>query len=175
MNTEKLKAQLITDEGKINYIYSDLDGKPTWPNRDKGNPTFGIGHKLINKDLEWQSWQQLKPNGKITVSNERIDEVFEQDKNICINNCQEVFDNFDKMIEELQIILANMMFNMGKTHFLGFKNFILAIKSANYLTAAFEMKDSDWYNQVPVRAERLRKRMMKLGLTKSISLTIPKK
>ena len=166
MNTEKLKEQLTADEDRKNYIYSDIDGKPTWPNRDKGNPTFGIGHKLISKDLEWHSWQKLQPSSKLTISNERIDEVFEQDKDICINNCQEVFNDFDKMIEELQLILANMMFNMGKPHFLGFKKFILAIKSANYLTAAIEMKDSDWYNEVPVRVERLRKRMVQLGITK---------
>lgn len=166
MDLEKLKEQLIADEGRRNCIYSDLDGKPTWPGRDKGNPTFGIGHKLTVKDPEWYSYQKLQPGSKLIVSDERIDEVFNIDIDCCVADCRKVFDDFQKMLQELQLILANMMFNLGYKRFLGFHNFILAINSTNYLTAAIEMKDSDWYNEVTNRADRLRKRIVKLALTR---------
>ncbi|HOA82266.1 MAG TPA: hypothetical protein PKK61_14570 [Defluviitaleaceae bacterium] len=164
MNLEKLKQELIEYEGKVSFVYSDLDGKPTWPGRDKGNPTFGIGHKLTPKDVEWYAYKNLDHGGELPISNERINEIFEKDLQVCLQDCRVVFYDFDKKPEELQLIIANMMFALGRTKFFGFEHFILAIKTANYLEAASYLRDSKWWANNTTRVEKLRKRL--LALTK---------
>jgi len=177
MDSQKLKEQLIADEGRVNFIYADKDGKPTWPGRkilnkktgqleDAGNPTFGIGHKLTKKDPEWYTFKNLQPGGKMVVTEERIDNAYKKDSEIAISECCKIFPDFDKMSEKLQLILANMMFDRGANNFSEFYNFILAVKTANYINAASEMRNSKWWTDDVThnRAEKLRKRILELSV-----------
>ena len=61
--------------------------------------------------------------------------------------------------EEVQHILANMMFNMGRPRLSGFKKFNAAVAAGEWEEAAEEMIDSRWYRQVTNRADRLVTRM----------------
>ena len=61
--------------------------------------------------------------------------------------------------DEVQQILVNMMFNMGRTRLSKFKKFNAAIQEGDWKTAAVEGRDSLWYRQVTNRAERLMSRM----------------
>ena len=182
MDIQKLKEQLIADEGKVNFVYSDADGNPTWPGRKifiagklekDGNPTFGIGHKLTPKDLEWHAFKMLQPGGTLSISDERIEEVFKKDYESAIFQCCKVFPDFDRILEELQLILVNMMFNLGAINFSEFYKFILAVKTGNYINAASEMRDSKWWRDhaTHTRAEKLRKRMMRLSICRFTNLT----
>lgn len=184
MNLQKLKEQLIADEGRVNFIYSDKDGQPTWPGRkiinkktgkleDAGNPTFGIGHKLTPKDPEWYAFKTLRPGAKMLVTEDRIESAYIKDSESAISECCKVFPDFDKILEELQLIIANMMFNLGSLNFSEFYKFILAVKTGNYINAASEMRDSKWWRDEAThnRAERLRKRMMALSICRFINLT----
>jgi len=153
MNLKKLKEQLIIDEGCKYEIYLD----------SKGLPTFGIGHLLTKDDIEYQPYMNLKKGGKIKISKERVDEVFERDVKIACEDCKIIFDDFDNIPSELQEILANMAFNLGRKNLSKFVNFIKAIKSKNYKLAAKEMKNSLWYEQVGNRAKRLCERMNKFA------------
>ena len=63
---------------------------------------------------------------------------------------------------ELQEVLVNMMFNLGRTRLGKFKKFIGAINEANWSEAAIEMMDSRWATQVGPRANRLRDRVSTL-------------
>ena len=163
MNIDALKKQLTIDEGRINFVYSDLDGKPTWPNRDKGNPTFGIGHLLTKHDIEFFTFNRLAKGGKLSISDERIDQVFEKDVNLCIKDCHQLFEKFEQLPEDVQQILANMMFNLGLSKLTKFKHLICSINEKNYKIAAKEMKDSDWFEQTKNRAKRLVARMSKVA------------
>jgi lysozyme len=51
--------------------------------------------------------------------------------------------------------LVDMMFNLGKTKFRGFKKMIAALKERNFKKAAMEMLDSKWATQVGYRANDL--------------------
>lgn len=153
MNIEKLKKQLIIDEGRKDHIYLDTEGKPT----------FGVGHLLTKKDVEWQPYHALAKGGKLFVSEERIDKALESDIRIAISSCCDMFDDFSDFDEEIKQIIANMMFNMGYSRLLGFKEFRAAIESKNYKLAAKEMKDSKWYKQTKDRAKRLVARMDKFA------------
>ena len=52
-----------------------------------------------------------------------------------------------------------MMFNMGRTRLTGFKKHVAALQAGDWKEAAVEGRDSKWYRQVTVRAERLMKRL----------------
>ena len=53
-----------------------------------------------------------------------------------------------------------MCFNLGYPRLSKFKNFLAAMQENDFETAAVEMMDSKWANQVGKRAERLKQRVL---------------
>jgi lysozyme len=143
MDIEKLRKQLEIDEGRIEKIYED----------HLGYPTFGIGHLIKESDPEYG-----KPIDT-PVSASRVNEAFDSDIQTVLFDCQKLYPNFDHLPEEAQQIIANMMFNLGYTRLSKFKNMKMAVDQKNWKQAAVEMMDSRWYRQVPNRAGRLVERM----------------
>ena len=143
MDIDKLRQELEYDEGVEYKIYHD----------HKGYPTFGIGHLVTQSDPEFS-----QPLGT-PVSEERVAECFNQDIETTISECKILYDNFDELPEEVQRIIANMMFNMGRPRLSRFHKMKQAIDSGDWSEAAAQMKDSRWYNQVTNRAQRLVDRM----------------
>ena len=143
MNIVQLRKELEVDEGRIEEIYAD----------HLGYPTFGIGHLILTSDPE--NGQSLGT----PVSAERVNEVFEKDVQVVLKDCEILYPDFYEKPEEVQLIVANMMFNMGRTRLTKFKNMKKAVDAKNYMLAADEMMDSNWYKQVTNRADRLVQRM----------------
>ena len=143
MNTEQLRNELEIDEGVKYEIYLD----------HLGLPTFGIGHLVTEDDPE--HGQEVGT----AVSEERVAEVFESDVQITLDECQRLYDDFDDLPEECQLIIANMMFNMGRPRLSQFKGMKRGVDARDWNAAADEMVDSKWYRQVTNRADRLVTRM----------------
>ena len=143
MNVEQLRDTLKVDEGCVNSIYLD----------HLNLPTLGIGH-LIN---EWDE-EYGKPVGT-PVSEERVNELFDKDIQITIDECEQLFGNFQDLPEEVQQILANMMFNLGRPRLSKFKKLCKAVAEKNWKECAIQMEDSKWHKQVTKRADRLISRM----------------
>jgi lysozyme len=143
MNLESLKKQLEIDEGVKHDIYLD----------HLGYPTFGIGHLITKSDPE--SGQAVGT----TVSDERVTQAFESDVVSVIEDCKKLYDDFDELPEEAQQIIANMMFNMGRTRLSKFRGMKRGVDARDWNAAADEMVDSKWYRQVNNRANRLVQRM----------------
>jgi len=59
-----------------------------------------------------------------------------------------------------QMVIVDMVFNMGLPRFLGFKRLNAALMIQDYVAAPHEMKDSKWYDQVGRRARKLRAIML---------------
>ena len=143
MNIEQLREELKIDEGVKYEIYLD----------HLGLPTCGIGHLIQSTDPE----HGLEVGTK--VDEERVNELFDQDVEVTINECRLLYNNFDDLPEEVQRIIANMMFNMGRPRLSRFHKMKQAVDSGDWSEAAAQMKDSRWYNQVTNRAQRLVDRM----------------
>ena len=118
-----------------------------------GLPTCGIGHLIQSTDPE----HGLEVGKK--VDEERVNELFDQDVEVTTNECRLLYNNFDDLPEEVQRIIANMMFNMGRPRLSRFHKMKQAVDSGDWSEAAAQMKDSRWYNQVTNRAQRLVDRM----------------
>ena len=149
MNVEQLRDTLKVDEGCVNSIYLDhLNLK-----------TVGIGHLLTEWDEEYD-----KPVGT-PVSEERVNELFDKDVQVTIEECEQLFGNFQDLPEEVQQILANMMFNLGRPRLSKFRRLCKAVAERDWQEAAVQMEDSKWHKQVPNRANRLISRMKAVDST----------
>lgn len=143
MNIDNLREQLKIDEGVKYEIYLDhLD-----------LPTFGIGHLVLESDQEYE-----EPVGT-PVSEERVNECFERDVEIVLSDCETLYPDYYDLPEEVQQIIANMMFNMGRPRLSKFKGMKRGVDAQDWNAAADEMVDSAWYRQVTNRADRLVERM----------------
>tara|TARA_A200000113_G_scaffold26746_1_gene22498 strand:- start:3695 stop:4138 length:444 start_codon:yes stop_codon:yes gene_type:complete len=143
MNIEQLKKDLIEDEGVKHEIYLD----------HLGLPTHGIGHLITEWDEEYG-----KPVGT-PVSEERVNQCFEVDVQGTIKECKLLYNDFDDLPEEVQLIIANMMYNMGRPRLSRFHKMKKAVDNRDWYEAAYEMTDSKWAKQVPNRSHRLIDRM----------------
>ena len=143
MDIEILKQELTADEGCKYEIYLD----------HLGYKTFGIGHLCKATDPE----NYLEVGAE--VSKDRVDECFVDDIEKVIEDCTILYDDFYVFPEEVQLIIANMMFNLGRTRLSKFVKMREAIMDGNWIEAGIQMEDSKWAKQVPNRAERLCERM----------------
>jgi lysozyme len=143
MDLEILKKQLTEDEGCKYEIYLD----------HLGYKTFGIGHLCKATDPE----NDLEVGSE--VSKERVDECFLNDIDKVIEDCTILYDDFYTLPDEAQLIVANMMFNLGRPRLTNFIRMRKAIEESNFAEAKIQMLDSKWAKQVPNRAERLSERM----------------
>ena len=97
------------------------------------------------------------------VSEERVHECLEKDLDIVLKDCEILYPDFDNLPEEVQHIIANMMFNLGRPRLSAFKGMKKGVDTKDWNKAADEMVDSKWYKQVTNRANRLVERMRKVN------------
>lgn len=147
MDLNRLREEIAADEGIKHEIYLD----------HLGLPTFGIGHLVTDSDPEHDSPVGTK------VSEERVVEAFDTDVEIVLNDCAKLYEDFEELPEEVQLIIANMMFNMGRPRLSKFKGMKAGVDARDWNKAADEMVDSRWYRQVTNRADRLVQRMRALA------------
>ena len=147
MNKDKLREELAEDEGCKFEVYLD----------HLGLPTFGIGHLVVEQDPEYGHAVGTP------VDEERVRQVFNLDIASTLDECQVLYSDFDELPEEAQLIIANMMFNMGRPRLSKFKGMKAGVDARDWNRAADEMVDSRWHDQVPNRAKRLVKRMRALN------------
>tara|TARA_R100001510_G_C7636244_1_gene194380 strand:- start:419 stop:859 length:441 start_codon:yes stop_codon:yes gene_type:complete len=139
MDIDKLRDQLKIDEGCVHSVYLD----------HLNLPTCAIGHLITEWDEEYG-----KPVGT-PISDDRVNELFDKDVQITIDECKILFDDFDELPEEAKQIIANLMFNMGRPRLSKFVKFRQAVRERNWIEAGNQLKDSRYYQQVTARADRL--------------------
>lgn len=144
VRVEILYEEIKADEGEVLEIYLD----------HLGYPTFGVGHLIKRGDPE-----EGEPVGT-PITGERSREAFEVDIWTAIDDCEQLYGNdFGFWPEEVQHVLINMMFNMGRTRMGKFKKMNAHLACKEWSNAAVEGRDSLWYKQVTNRAERLMTRL----------------
>ena len=154
LDREKLKAQLIKHEGKKSKVYIDT----------KGHPTIGVGFNLDRTGAKAKiealglDYAKVK-SGEQELSEANIMSLLNDDMDTAVADCQAVFPKFTDLSDVRQRVLADMMFNLGKAKFEGFKKMIAAIKGGDFAKAADEMENSQWYVQVATRGKILVKMM----------------
>jgi lysozyme len=149
MNLATLQDEISNDEGVVYELYRC----------SLGHLTGGIGHLIT----EWDEDYYGKPIG-YPVPQEQVDAWFAVDINRTLQDCKEIFPDFNDLPNEAQLVIANMCFQLGRPRLSKFKKFIAAVNDRDWVKAADEMEDSRWYNQTTARAERLIARIITLGV-----------
>ena len=140
MNLMRLQDELADDEGiKYETYYCSL-----------GHLTGGIGHLITELDEEYYD----KPVGT-KVAHDQVNDWFERDIKTTIKDCKLLFSQFDNLPNDIQHVLANMCFQLGRPRLSKFKNMIAAVEDLDWTKMADEMEDSSWFKQTPNRAKRL--------------------
>ena len=147
MDIDKLREELKIDEGVKYEIYLD----------HLSLPTLGVGHLIKDTDPE----NGLPVGTKI--EEERVNELFDEDIQVTIQECKYIYNDFDDLPEEAQRIIANMMFNLGRPRLSRFLKMKQHVDNRDFVSASEEMKDSRWYRQVTNRAQRLCDRMANIS------------
>ena len=144
MNLEELKEHIKFEEG----IKLNDNGEHILYNDSLGFKTLGIGHLVKATDPE----NEMEVG--TVVSQERVDECFEADLYVAINDMEKFTEdmNVDENVKEC---VTHMVFQLGLPRLNKFKKFKQALLDGDIKTAQAEMKDSLWYRQTTNRAERL--------------------
>lgn len=123
---------------EIQELLIEHEGLKLKPYKDsEGILTIGVGRNLedngISKD---EALYMLNNNIKTAIS-----------------DLKSIFDDFELYPKKVQLVLIDMMFNLGKPRFSGFVNMIAAVKEQNWKNMIKEMKDSGWCRELTERCE----------------------
>jgi len=156
VDVKKVYEEISSDEGKILHKYLCSES----------HPTIGIGHKVLNTDAEadlpiHDAYEEVSEEE--CISEGRCYELFQQDVQIAIDGCRQIYDNWEELPQEAQHVLTNMCFQLGQGGLSKFKNFKIAVEDYQWQRASEEMLDSRWSQQTPERAQRLSERVAALG------------
>lgn len=135
MDYERVAARIRRYEG-LSYLPYKC---PT------GHLTIGYGHNLEHG-----------------ISLEAAELLLRQDLEIAEKQVKNVFAWWPKLTEARFYVLVDMCYNVGISRLVGFKKMLAAVEAGDYQTAAKEMLDSRWADQVGRRARELAK-IMKTG------------
>ena len=136
--------QIKSDEGVKDVSYLD----------SKGLLTGGIGNLLHNTPLA-----QKYPEGT-KIPQQEIDAWFQEDVKTAVEDVNALFKG-TQLPPEIEGVLVNMAFQMGRNRLAGFKNMVNAVKKGDWNEMAKEMLDSEWARKdSPNRANRLHARVL---------------
>jgi lysozyme len=134
MDVEKLKDQLILHEGLELKSYTC----------SAGYVTLGVGRNVEELGITEEEARYLLDNDILRVGKE-LDNAIPW---------------WREMSEVRQRVVVDMVFNLGISRFLNFKNAINAMQEQDWDEAAAQMLDSRWADQVGQRSHRLAKAMI---------------
>lgn len=153
----QLRQELRDEEGVVYETYFDsLDHK-----------TGGIGHLITPED---EPYYGAQVGTKIPKA--QVDEWFDEDILTALDSCRTRFEGFDDMPRDAQLVMVQMVFQMGEVGVFGdpndsskrgFVNTMKAFREKRWDDAADGMLNSKWARQTPARAKRLAARVRALA------------
>jgi len=146
----KLVKKLIEHEGMVLQVYKD----------SLGIDTIGIGRNLEDRGI---SKEELDAMDIPTMGHiyeygiNEVDAVYlaENDVQIVEDELLRAHPCVDRLDAVRQLVLIDMAFNMGVPRLCKFKKMWAAVHENDFPTAAKEMLDSRWANQVKSRSTKL--------------------
>jgi len=127
MITPNIIALIKKHEGCSLVPYSD----------SMGFSTIGFGH-LCRQDEDFS-------NG---ITQDQADLMCLADISTAYGDALSLFPKMDGICEARQAVLVDIAFNLGRQKLSHFVNFIAAVIAERWVQAAYELRNSLWYNQV---------------------------
>jgi lysozyme len=144
-----LTGYIALSEGRKSRTYRDT----------RGIETIGIGFNLTRRGARAEVARVGADfdrvfQGADTLTDAQIDQLFMPDVDNAVAGARRVVASFDELDLARQIVIVDMVFNLGEAGFQNFKNAIAAIGRGDFAAAANEMQDSAWFRQVGNRGPR---------------------
>lgn len=108
-----------------------------------GFKTIGVGHRV----KAGESFAGLK------LTESQIQQIFREDMVSAYVAAKCSVKDFDKLPEEVKLILADLGFNLGKAGLQKFKRAIAACDAGDWPRMAQELRNSKWFRQVGKRSK----------------------
>lgn len=148
----KLIAELKEFEGTKEYqtAVGYYRGGKFWTYKDSlGYPTIGYGHLITAND-----------NFAGGITEEQADALLQKDAASKVADAKSIYAQYKMKTPYIcQIVLVEMVFQMGKGTVLKFRNTLQAMANGDYKAAAAGIRNSAWYRQTPRRAEVMARRV----------------
>jgi lysozyme len=139
MDLSKLYAPLEREEGRRHAAYRD----------SLGILTIGVGF-----NIDGEHGGGLDDDEINFILSRRVNRAA---------TAAHLYPWFDNLDEPRQLVVVDMIYNMGPAIFAMFKATHAAIAARDYARAALQMKNSRWHSQVGDRAAKL-ERIMETGI-----------
>jgi lysozyme len=137
------RKMLEYDEGKKLRVYRCT----------KGFRTVGIGCNLDADPHLGILGKRLKVGDPISQS--ECEALFDYDYLKVVNGIKQKMYFFGDLLPKYQVVIINMVFQMGINGVLKFKGTLQAMQNKNDAEVVRRMKNSLWYKQTPNRANRM--------------------
>ena len=134
---KELENDLTKHEGVRNTAYND----------SRGFRTIGIGFNLERADAKTRienvgaNYNEIF-NGSKALKPEQIQRLFKQDLSDSIEAAKSIFPSFNRYSFNVQRVLVDMCFNLGKTQLPEFKTFCKAIKEGRFWDAGDSLRNT---------------------------------
>lgn len=145
----KAKATVTRHEGRRAKSYFD----------SRLIPTVGIGFNLDRKDAsDLLIKVGVSPAaatgvyaGTTLLTDEQIDALFEITLDEAIVEATKIFPHFDSMDDDAQVVIIDLIFNMGETGLSRFHQTVADLTAGKDDAAAQDLIHSLWFSQVKTR------------------------
>ena len=149
-NKDLLMEKLIAHEGLRLQVYED----------SLGIATIGIGRNLEDRgitpeELEWMDIPNMAIVHTMGITEADAMYLAQNDVQIVEEELLRAHPCVDRLDAVRQLVLVDMAFNLGVPRLCKFKKMWAAVEAEDFPTAAKEMLDSRWANQVKSRATKL--------------------
>jgi lysozyme len=143
MDLNQAKAWIKRWEGSRNQTYTDT----------AGHPTIGVG---FNLDASGASaaiealgldYNQVR-SGQQGLTDAQIDTLLAASLATAMRGAQGLIRSFEVLSSDRQIVVVDMVFNLGAPTFAKFVQTIEAINTLAWAAAAQQMQQSAWFRQV---------------------------
>lgn len=143
MNSARLRRFIEAHEGRRVNAYVD----------SRGIPTIGVGFNLTRPDAKDKiaalglSYEAVC-RGTVSLTDAQIDALLDLDIAAARAGARRCVHAFDTLPPQAQMVIVDMIFNLGVGGFSTFRKMIAAVERRDWTTAAEQMRDSIWYHQV---------------------------
>lgn len=134
--------------------YDDATGTPLNPgDTPKGNPTIGVGFNLaaagaqaIIEGLGLDFNAVI--TGAVNITADQVDQLLTTTIDTAMAGARKLVPVFDTLPDIHQMVVTDLVFNMGQTTFSKFANTLKFINNQDWANASANLQDSAWFRQV---------------------------
>jgi GH24 family phage-related lysozyme (muramidase) len=139
-----------------------FEGFRATPYKDiRGFWTFGEGRCLETSPLTGPEWKYLLDSGLISVMITHLGaKHLTEERLLAVDaDLRRRVAAYPALPDPVRTILCEMAYQIGAGGLLGFVTFMALVSKQQYAAAAADGRTTRWYQETPVRAEALMKRL----------------